>query len=150
LGSSAGAADGGTAKVYQQQAATETQNAKEEMTARVGLFQSAMATLTFCINLPNRAGTKLRPERKRVPMAGPSHVTNGESHFTLAANLHHWLLEAKSMLYYALVFLLIALVAGMLGFGVIAVAFAGLAKIFFFIFLVLFLVSIVTHLGTRV
>jgi uncharacterized membrane protein YtjA (UPF0391 family) len=51
------------------------------------------------------------------------------------------------MLYYALVFLVIALVAGMLGFGFIAFAAAGIAKIFFFIFLILFLVSIIAHAG---
>ena len=40
------------------------------------------------------------------------------------------------MLYYALIFLIVALVAGFLGFGGIAFAAAGIAKIFFFIFLV--------------
>ena len=39
------------------------------------------------------------------------------------------------MLYWALVFLVIALVAGALGFGGIAGASAGIAKILFFIFL---------------
>jgi len=51
------------------------------------------------------------------------------------------------MLYYALVFLLIAIVAGLLGFGAIAFAAAGVAKILFYVFLVLFLVSLVTHIG---
>ena len=50
------------------------------------------------------------------------------------------------MLYYALVFLVIALVAGLLGFGVVAFAAAGIAKVLFFVFLVLFLVSLVMHL----
>jgi len=49
------------------------------------------------------------------------------------------------MLYWALVFLLIAIVAGAIGFGGVAVAFAGLAKIVFFIFLVLLVVSLVAH-----
>ncbi len=44
------------------------------------------------------------------------------------------------MLYWAAVFLIISLVAGLLGFGVIASASAGIAKILFFIFIVLFLV----------
>jgi uncharacterized membrane protein YtjA (UPF0391 family) len=52
-----------------------------------------------------------------------------------------------AMLYYALVFLVIALVAGLLGFGVVAFAAAGIAKILFFVFLVLFLISLVSHLG---
>ena len=51
------------------------------------------------------------------------------------------------MLYYALVFLLVALVAGALGFGFVAFAAAGIAKILFAIFLVLFLVSLVMHLS---
>jgi uncharacterized membrane protein YtjA (UPF0391 family) len=51
------------------------------------------------------------------------------------------------MLYYALVFLVVALVAGLLGFGFIAFAAAGIAKIFFFIFLVMFLVSLIMHAG---
>ena len=51
------------------------------------------------------------------------------------------------MLYYALVFLLVALVAGALGFGFVSFAAAGIAKICFFIFLVMFLVSLFMHLG---
>jgi uncharacterized membrane protein YtjA (UPF0391 family) len=54
------------------------------------------------------------------------------------------------MLYYALICLLIATMAALLGFGVIAVAFAGIAKIFFVVFLFLFLLSLVMHLGRRV
>jgi uncharacterized membrane protein YtjA (UPF0391 family) len=54
------------------------------------------------------------------------------------------------MLYYALVFFVIAIFAAILGFGGVAVAFAGIAKILFFLFLVLFLVSVVMHLGRRV
>jgi uncharacterized membrane protein YtjA (UPF0391 family) len=54
------------------------------------------------------------------------------------------------MLYYALVFCLIAILAGLLGFGGMAVAFAGIAKFLFFLFLVLFLASLVMHVGRRV
>jgi len=54
------------------------------------------------------------------------------------------------MLYYALVFLVIAIVAGLLGFGAIAFAAAGIAKILFFLFLILFLVSFIFHVGRRV
>jgi uncharacterized membrane protein YtjA (UPF0391 family) len=53
------------------------------------------------------------------------------------------------MLYYALVFLVIALVAGLLGFGVVAFAATEVARICFFIFLVLFLVSIISHVARR-
>ena len=53
------------------------------------------------------------------------------------------------MLYWALVFLIVALVAGVLGFGGIYVAAAGIAKILFFVFLVLFLVSLLTGMRPR-
>jgi uncharacterized membrane protein YtjA (UPF0391 family) len=57
--------------------------------------------------------------------------------------------EATHMLYYALVFFVIALLAAFLGFGGMAVAFAGIAKILFFLFIVLFVVSLVMHVGRR-
>lgn len=53
------------------------------------------------------------------------------------------------MLYYALVFFVIALLAAFLGFGGMAVAFAGIAKILFFLFIILFVVSLVMHVGRR-
>jgi uncharacterized membrane protein YtjA (UPF0391 family) len=43
------------------------------------------------------------------------------------------------------VFLVIALVAGFLGFGGIAFAAAGIAKIIFYIFLAVFLISLIMH-----
>jgi uncharacterized membrane protein YtjA (UPF0391 family) len=46
------------------------------------------------------------------------------------------------MLYYALIFLLVSIVAGVLGFGVIAGTAASIAKVLFVIFLVLFIVSL--------
>ena len=50
------------------------------------------------------------------------------------------------MLYYALMFLLVALIAGALGFGVVAFAAAEIARIVFFIFIVLFLVGLISHM----
>ena len=58
--------------------------------------------------------------------------------------------EVRFMLHYALVFLLIAILAAIFGFGGVAVAAAGIAKILFFLFLIAFLVSLVMHLGRRV
>jgi uncharacterized membrane protein YtjA (UPF0391 family) len=46
------------------------------------------------------------------------------------------------MLYWAAVFFVIALVAAVFGFGGIAVGAAEIAKILFFVFLVLFIVSL--------
>ena len=53
------------------------------------------------------------------------------------------------MLYYALMFLLVALIAGALGFGFVAFAAAGIAKVFFVLFLVMFVASMVMHLTRR-
>ncbi|HLJ11339.1 MAG TPA: DUF1328 domain-containing protein [Planctomycetaceae bacterium] len=47
------------------------------------------------------------------------------------------------MLYWAMVFLVIALVAAILGFTGVYVAAAGIAKILFFIFLVMFIISLI-------
>ncbi|THF49719.1 DUF1328 domain-containing protein [Allorhizobium terrae] len=47
------------------------------------------------------------------------------------------------MLYYSLVFLVVALIAAALGFGGIAGASVGIAKILFFIFIALFIISLV-------
>jgi uncharacterized membrane protein YtjA (UPF0391 family) len=47
------------------------------------------------------------------------------------------------MLYYALVFLLISVIAAALGFGGIAGTSAEFARILFFVFIVLFIVSLV-------
>jgi uncharacterized membrane protein YtjA (UPF0391 family) len=49
------------------------------------------------------------------------------------------------MLGWALTFLVVALIAGVLGFTTIAGASMAIAKIIFFVFLVLFLVSLVAH-----
>ena len=46
------------------------------------------------------------------------------------------------MLHWALVFLVIALIAGVLGFSGVYVAAAGIAKVLFFVFLVLFVISL--------
>ena len=50
------------------------------------------------------------------------------------------------MLYYSLVFLVVALIAGLLGFGVVAFAAAEIARICFFIFVALFLATLISHL----
>jgi uncharacterized membrane protein YtjA (UPF0391 family) len=52
------------------------------------------------------------------------------------------------MLSWAIMFLIIALIAGVLGFGVVAGTAAWIAKVCFVVFLVLFLVSLLS--GRRV
>ena len=54
------------------------------------------------------------------------------------------------MLYWSLIFLLIAILAAVFGFTGISLLAAGVAKILFFIFLVLFVVSLVAHVMRRV
>jgi uncharacterized membrane protein YtjA (UPF0391 family) len=53
------------------------------------------------------------------------------------------------MLYWAMLFLLVAILAGLLGFGAVVFAAAWLAKILFFFFLLAFLVSLMLHVGRR-
>ncbi len=53
------------------------------------------------------------------------------------------------MLYYAAVFFVVALIAAVFGFGGIAVGAVEIAKVLFFIFLVLFIVSLVVGVLRR-
>jgi uncharacterized membrane protein YtjA (UPF0391 family) len=50
------------------------------------------------------------------------------------------------MLYWALSFLLVAILAAVFGFTGVALAAAGIAKLLFFVFLVLFVITFATHL----
>ncbi len=50
------------------------------------------------------------------------------------------------MLGWAIMFLVVAVIAGLFGFGVIASASAGIAQIIFFVFVVLFAISLFTGL----
>ena len=54
--------------------------------------------------------------------------------------------EVTLMLYWALVFLIVALVSGALGLGGVAGTAAGIARVLFGIFIVLFLVGLVLGL----
>ncbi|MGA2548534.1 MAG: DUF1328 domain-containing protein [Burkholderiaceae bacterium] len=53
------------------------------------------------------------------------------------------------MLHYAVVFFIIALIAAVFGFGGIAAGAVEIAKVLFFIFLVLFLVSLIAGVIRR-
>jgi len=54
------------------------------------------------------------------------------------------------MLYYALVFFILAILCAIFGFGFAAVTFAAIAKILFFLFLVAFVISLIAHMSRRV
>lgn len=53
------------------------------------------------------------------------------------------------MLYWVVVFLIVAIVAGAFGFGGISAAAVGIAKLIFFIAIVLFLISLIMHMTSR-
>ena len=53
------------------------------------------------------------------------------------------------MVYWALTFLLVAVIAAVFGFTGVALAAAGIAKLLFFVFLVLFVITFATHLTGR-
>lgn len=57
--------------------------------------------------------------------------------------------EENAMLRWALIFLVVAIVAGIFGFAGIMIAAAGIAKLLFYLFLVLFLVSLLMGLVSR-
>lgn len=53
------------------------------------------------------------------------------------------------MLYWALVFFIVSLVAGIFGFGGLADTTAGIAQILFYVFLVFFVVTLIAGLSGR-
>ncbi len=53
------------------------------------------------------------------------------------------------MLYWALLFLVVAVIAGAFGFGGVASASVGIAQVLFFIFLIALIVSLVMHFARR-
>jgi uncharacterized membrane protein YtjA (UPF0391 family) len=53
------------------------------------------------------------------------------------------------MLHYALVFLIVALIAALFGFGGIAAGAVGMAKILFFVFLIMAVIAFLFGLGHK-
>jgi uncharacterized membrane protein YtjA (UPF0391 family) len=66
-----------------------------------------------------------------------THLTVGDDHGRLP------------MLYWSVVFLVIALIAGAFGFGGVAGTAASIAQVFFTLFLIIFLVSLVMGIAVR-
>lgn len=52
------------------------------------------------------------------------------------------------MLYWALVFFVVSIVAALFGFGGVASASAGIAQVLFYVFLVFFVVTLIAGLAT--
>jgi uncharacterized membrane protein YtjA (UPF0391 family) len=69
---------------------------------------------------------------------------------TQSTRPNHRLQKEGNMLRWALGFFIIALIAAVFGFGGVAVAAAGMAKILFFIFVILSLVALLGSLMRRV
>jgi uncharacterized membrane protein YtjA (UPF0391 family) len=77
----------------------------------------------------------------------PSPVEINEAHRrTIARRLRRRNSKEMDMLGWALTFLVVAIIAAFFGFGGIAVASAGIAKLLFFVFLVLFAVTLLAGL----
>jgi uncharacterized membrane protein YtjA (UPF0391 family) len=57
--------------------------------------------------------------------------------------------EARIMLRWALIFFIVALIAAVLGFTGIALAAAGVAKVLFYVFVILFVLSLLGHVARR-
>jgi len=57
--------------------------------------------------------------------------------------------EGETMLHYAVVFFIIALIAAVFGFGGIAAGAVGIAKVLFFVFLILAAVSFIANMARR-
>ena len=62
----------------------------------------------------------------------------------MAGRLQFILMEVIGMLHYAWIFLILAIIAAIFGFGGIAAAAAGIAKVLFFIFIALFVIGLLT------
>jgi len=64
---------------------------------------------------------------------------------SLAAGVH--ISEVLMLLRLAVLFLICAVILAVLGFGVTAAAAAAIIKILFYVFLVLFMISLITHVS---
>jgi len=62
----------------------------------------------------------------------------------ISITLIHLTLKQKTMLRWTVTFVILAIIAAVFGFGGIAEGAASIAKVLFFIFLVLFVISLIT------
>src|SRR6478672_12214474 len=82
-------------------------------------------------DLPSRPDT---PSAARLIVPAASHREDGSRHRSNSAAA---LTGVQTMLHYAVVFFVIALIAALFGFGGIAAGAAGIAKILFVVFIIL-------------
>jgi uncharacterized membrane protein YtjA (UPF0391 family) len=96
----------------------------------------------FAIRDKRRAGSD-KPKHYRLPSAGEAGIyfaPKGQERYRGIENQPR---REERMLWWAVVFLVIALVAALFGFGGISSAAAGIAKVLFAIFLVLFIIALI-------
>ena len=80
----------------------------------------------------------------------PWHIADGKKAARLRDEWNGIIERSLEMLYWSLIFLLIAILAAVFGFTGISILAAGVAKVLFFVFLVLFVISLVAHVSRRV
>lgn len=73
----------------------------------------------------------------------------GHSRYAIPTTAHAVYFQEFAMLHYAVVFLVIALIAAVFGFGGIAAGAVGIAKILFFVFVIMAVVAFVIGLMKR-
>jgi uncharacterized membrane protein YtjA (UPF0391 family) len=106
---------------------------------------------TFCLHFVPKestffAGLALRPARNICSKTGLFPQPMRDAHRRVDRQTE-WKAEVLIMLSWVVTFLIVALIAGILGFGGIAGASVEIAKIIFFIAVVLFLISAVVGLA---
>jgi uncharacterized membrane protein YtjA (UPF0391 family) len=84
-----------------------------------------------------------------VPSRGTDGATSGAQRLRTRSARANKIHGDPQMLYYAIVFFIIALIAALFGFGGIAAGAAGIAKILFVIFLVVAVVTFLLSLARR-
>jgi uncharacterized membrane protein YtjA (UPF0391 family) len=107
----------------------------------------AMLSSLFCAHSQSDAAAGRRMAR-RLDRRGGLRIGIADTpprayELPLSESAIHLKRRSTVMLYYAVVFFVIALVAAVLGFGGIAAGAAGIAKILFFVFLILAAVGFV-------
>jgi uncharacterized membrane protein YtjA (UPF0391 family) len=96
--------------------------------------------------LPTRAWHLSYSTARASPTFSPRPL---RQHFTQIDAGHGAPLERANMLHYAVVFFIIALIAAVFGFGGIAAGAVGIAKVLFFVFLILAAVSLIANMARR-
>ena len=81
--------------------------------------------------------------------AGPDGALLTASYAGGVGELPKLVYSGGNMLYWAAMFLVIALIAAFFGFAGVATAAVGIAKILFYVFLVIFLVTLIMGVGRR-